>query len=290
MEVVNIIAGPPVCLIFPFSIAFPILLGTWAIGRFKGDRLMVALGALAILIGLALGIMNVIVISEYWFYYSGAFQRMLFVSAMIVFLFVPLLIFGGMKVREDMVKNENWRRSAKLFSASLAAVLIITVVGGSLMPITKIKCRYSFDISISVDLTGSYYLYLPVPLSGGYGIYVVSEFVDDLRFVDGEGNVSIVDTEYGPALNVSSNASATIRVAGESAHGSINKVSMRNTSGYGSGDQFWVFSSKSFPGSIVVDVVAKDNCPCTNALFRLWADIDANGWGSHQGIFGVSVC
>lgn len=290
MEVVNIIAGPPVCLIFPFSIAFPILLGTWAIGRYKGDRLMVALGALAILIGFALGIMNVIVISEYWFYYSGAFQRMLFVSAMIVFLFVPLLIFGGMKVRGDMVKNENWRRGAKLFSASLAAVLIITVVGGSLMPITKIKCRYSFDISISVDLTGSYYLYLPVPLSGGYGIYVVSEFVDDLRFVDGEGNVSIVDTEYGPALNVSSNASATIRVAGESAHGSINKVSMRNTSGYGSGDQFWVFSSKSFPGSIVVDVVAKDNCACTYARFELSADIDANGWGSHQGEFGVAVC
>jgi len=290
MEVVNIIAGPPVCLIFPFSIAFPLLLGAWAIGRYPKDRFMVPLGALAILIGFALGIMNVIMISKYWFYYSGAFQRMLFVTAMMELLFVPLMIFGGMKVRGGMVNDENRRRSAKLLSASLAAVLIVTIVGGSMMPITEIKCRYSFDISISVDSTGSYYLYLPVPLSGGYGIYVVSEFVGDLRFVDGEGNVSIIDTEYGPALNVSSNASATIRVEGESADKSINEVSMKNTSGYGYGDHFWIFSNISFPGTIVVDVVAKDNCACTYALFRLSADIDANGWGSHQGEFGVAVC
>ncbi|MEE9490228.1 MAG: hypothetical protein V3V91_07300 [Thermoplasmata archaeon] len=286
----NIIVGPPVCLIFSFSIAFPILLGAWAIGRYPKDRFMVALGALAILIGFAVGIMNVIVISEYSFYYSGAFQRMLFVTAMMELLFVPLLIFEGAKVRGEMVNNENWRRSAKLLSASLAAILIITVVGGSMMPITKIKCQYGFDISISVDLTGSYYLYLPVPLSGGYGVYVVSEFVDDLRFVDGEGNISIIDTEYGPALNVSSNASATIRVEGGSAYESIDEVSMRNTSGYGYGDRFWVFSNRSFPGSIVVDVVAKDNCPCTYSLFRLSADIDVSGWGSHQGAFEVAVC
>ena len=286
----SIIAGPPICLIFPFSIAFPIFLGAWAIGRYKGDRLMVALGALAILIGFALGILNVIVISMYWFSYSGAPQRMLFVTAMMELLFVPLMIFGGIKVRGDMVNNENWRRSAKWLSISLAAVLIVTVVGGSMMPITRVMCRWGFDIRISVNVTGSYYLYVPAPLDGGWDSENVSEIVHDFQFVTGDGDFSIIDTEHGPALRVASTGSANLVGEGESEFESFYEVSLRNTSHIAYGQYFWVFSSKSFNETISIEIYGYSSCFCASTDFRLNADLDENGWRSYEGSLWGLVC
>lgn len=291
MEVANIIAYPPVCLIvFPFSIAFPIFLGTWAIGRYKGDRFMVALGALAILIGFALGILNVIVISKYWFSYSGAPERMLFVTAMMELLFVPLMIFGGIKVRGDMVNNEDWRRSAKWLSATLAAVLIVTVVGGCMMPITKTKCQYGFEIRISVNVTGSYYVYLPVPLLGAWNSTAVSEIVYDLQFVDGDGDFSVIDSEHGPALRVSSTDSVTLVAEGESESASFYQMSLRNTSHIAYGQYFWVFTNKSFNEFISIEMEGYDNCWCARTNFSLTAEIDRSGWWSYEGYLDGVVC
>lgn len=286
------VAGAPVCLIFLFSIAFPVFLGTWTISRYRGDMFMVALGALAILIGFALGIMNVIVISEYSFYYSGAFQRMLFITAMMELLFVPLMIFGGLKVRGAMINNESWKRSAKLLSISLAAVLIVTVVGGSMMPITRVMCRWGFDIRISVNVTGSYYLYVPAPLDGGWDSENVSEIVHDLQFVTGDGDFSIIDSEHGPALRVASTGSANLVGEGESEFESFYEVSLRNTShiAYGYGQYFWVFSSKSFNETISIEIYGYSSCFCASTDFRLNADLDENGWSSYEGSLWSLCC
>ncbi|MFQ5910680.1 MAG: hypothetical protein ACE5IJ_08195 [Thermoplasmata archaeon] len=284
------IIGPPVFLIFPFSVAFPVLLGTWAISRYGKDRFMVAIGALAILIGFALGIMNVIVISEYWFYYSGAPERTLFVTAMMELLFVPLIIFGGLRVRGDMVRSEDWKRSAKWLSATIAAVLIVTVVGGSMMPITKIKCQYGFDIRISVNVTGSYYVYLPVPLLGAWNSTAVSEIVYDLQFVDGDGDFSVIDTVYGPALRVTSTDAVILETRGESESASFYRMSLRNTSHMAYGEYFWVFTNKSFNEPISIEIDGFDRCVCASTNFHLTAEVDENGWWSYEGILYGVVC
>jgi hypothetical protein len=284
------IAGPNVCLIFPFSIAFPVFLGAWAISRYRQDRVIVALGALAIFIGFALGIMNVIVISKYWFSYSGAPERMLFVTAMMELLFVPLMIFGGLKIRGAMINKEDWKRSAKWLSISLAAVLIVTMVGGSMMPITRVMCRWGFDIRISVNVTGSYYLYVPAPLDEGWDSENVSEIVHDLQFVTGDGDFSIIDSEHGPALRVASTGSANLVAEGESEFESFYEVSLRNTSHLAPGQYFWVFSNKSFNETISIETYGYNDCFCAWTDFYLNVNLDENGWWSYKGFLGTAVC
>lgn len=284
------IVGPPVCLIFSFSVAIPILLGTWAISRYRQDRVIVTIGILAIVIGFTLGIMNEYSIWKYSFRYTGAVARMLFVTAMMDLLFIPLMIFGGLKVRGAMIANEEWSRGAKLLSIALAAVLVITVVGGSMMPVTKIGCNYRFSISVSANTTGVYYLYVPAPLFRHYGSSEISGFADDLEFVAGQGNSSVIETEYGPAVRISSTGSATLMVEGKNESESFNCVSLRNGSSIGYGEQYWVFLNKSFGDTIYLKIEGRDHCWCCSTNFYLSAYVSSNGWATFQGSVGTACC
>jgi hypothetical protein len=169
------------------------------------------------------------------------------------------------------------------------AVLLVTAVGGSMITVGK-GCEYRFTIDISTDGYGPYYLLLPVPLAGNRDSDVVSVFVDHLDFVSGEGDVSVVQTEHGPALRISSTDSATLEVKGESTYRTFAHITLRNESYRGYGSQYLVFANRSSMHQISLDVDAREGCECRGTDFSMSADIVTNGWGSFEGEIVDWVC
>lgn len=283
------VIAPPICGIFLFSIFYPVVLGASAMKKHRDDVHIVALGVLSILIGIVIGIMNVLTTIEYYAYYTGWPLRMLYMTAMIELLFIPLMVLGGIRIKKEMAGDRNWRRSTVLLSVVLAAILVVTALGGSVITVGR-GCEYRFNIDISTDGYGPYYLLLPVPLAENHDSAVVSDFVGRLHFVSGEGDFSVIETEYGPALRISSTYSATLEVRGQSQYRSFRHITLWNESHRGYGEQFLIFTNKSFVNPIVVDVEARESCACLGTDFSMSADISANGWGSYDGEFEEWVC
>lgn len=277
------VMGPPDALIFLTSIAIPSIIGALTIRKYKGDRLMTSLGGVSIIIGFFVGFVNVILISEHWFIYTGMTNRVLFTTAMIELLFIPLMTLGGRKVREDVINNRNWRRGAQLVSLSLAAVLVITIVGGGMIPVERTKCQFGLDIRISVNITYPYFVYLPVPLQGAWDSTMESEIVHELQFATGQGDFSVISTEYGPALNVSSTGPVTLHAEGEKDYESFSQVSLRNRSYRGQGEQFLAFSNSSVGGGMSIEVEFFDDGVWCFTEFYLSAANVGEGWESHDG-------
>lgn len=277
------VMGPPSALIFLCSIAIPLIIGALTIRKYKEDVLMINLGVVSIIIGFFVGFANVVLISEHWFIYAGMTTRVLFTTAMIELLFIPLMILGGRKVREDMISNRDWRRGAQLVSISLAAVLVITFVGGSMITVERIKSQFGLDIRISVNATYPYFVYLPVPLRGAWNSTIESDIIHELQFATGQGEFSVISTEYGPALNVSSTGTVTLRAEGERDDESFSQVSLRNRSYRGPGEQFLVFSNSSFGGGMLIEVEFFDDGVWCLTQFHLSAASVGEGWESHDG-------
>ena len=279
----------PVMLYYVPLILLPFFIGRWAIIKHREDEHIVALGGLAIILGILVGILGAAISPMDWSYDRGKFLGIFFATAIFELVFLPTMILGGIRVKKDIVGGRNWRRSARILSILLAAILIMAGVGASLIANEVKRCHYSYTVEITSHPQLNYYLYVPLPLSGGYGSYNVSDFVENLEFINGDGEFSVVDTVYGPALRVSSNTSATVHVEGYSEHLSIDEFSLENTSGSWH-EQYWVFLNKTFPGITVLEAGAKVDCYCQGARFDLSATIEADGWGSHEGTFSIWGC
>lgn len=279
----------PVMLSFVPLILLPLFVGRWAIIKHREDEHIVALGGLAIILGILVGILSAAISPRDWSYDRGKFLGIFFATTIFELVFLPTMVLGGIRVKKDLLRGRNWRLSAGTLSVLLAAILIMAGVGANLIQHEVKRCHYSYTVEITSYPLWDYYLYAPLPLSGGYGSYNVSDFVEDLKFINGDGEFSVVDTEYGPALRVSSNASVTIHVEGGSEHLSIDEFSLENTSGSWH-EQYWVFLNKTFLGILSLDISAKDDCYCQGANFDLSATIEANGWWSHEGTFSVWGC
>lgn len=284
-----VVSALPILLLFVPLILFPFFVGRWAIIKHREDEHIVTLGGMTMVLGILVGVLSAAISPMNWFYDRGEFLGIFFATAIFELVFLPTMVLGGIRVKKDIVSGGNWRHSAGTLSVLLAAILITAGVGANLIRHEVKGCHFSYTVDITSYALLDYYLFVPLPLFGGYGSYNVSDFVENLEFINGDGEFSVVDTEHGIALRVSSNASATVHVEGDSAHPSINEFSLENTSGPWR-EQYWVFLNKTFPGIIVLDVSARDNCHCRGAVFDLSATIEANGWGSHEGAFGEWVC
>lgn len=280
---------PPIGFIFVFSAMYPAILGASILKKHREDIHIATLGVLSILIGVVIGILNALTTIEFWGYYTGWLFRMLFVTAMIELVFLPIMVVGGMRIKKEMSRSGKWGFGTVLLSIVLAAVLLVTAVGGSMITVGK-GCEYRFTIDISTDGYGPYYLLLPVPLAENRDSVAVSVFVDHLSFVSGEGNISVNQTEYGPVLRISSTYSATLEVKGESTYRTFAHITLRNESYRGYGEQYLVFTNRSFMHRISLDVEAREGCECRGTDFSMSADIVTNGWGSFDGELDDWVC
>jgi hypothetical protein len=187
---------------------------------------MTLLAILSFLTGISLGMINEFLIGMYWTYYEGFDYMVLFLLFMVDVLFLPITVFGTKWTFEAKSHGNKWKPWATALAIIVSLILITTVVGASIIKITKTPVHYSYEINTYPDGDGQYFMYLPLPLDGTGN---VAKFMTHLKINEGSGNFSVVHTIKGWALNLSSKGHLELRVSGSSEEIPFNSVSLKNS-------------------------------------------------------------
>jgi len=127
---------------------------------------------------------------------------------------------------------------------------------------SNLALEYSFEIEISTINSKFFYLYTPLPLFGeNEPIFspndtIAQQIIENIVLIMGKGNYEIITTEYGKALNISSNKNITLISQGElnwqdqfSSKIAPLYLSMMNDNNIPEGvlvsEKYWIFSNNT---------------------------------------------
>jgi hypothetical protein len=197
-------------------------------------------------------------------------------------VFLPLLIRGFLHLQKIKVSNTKWKLSAITFSATLVTILVATGLVANSIPIDKIQHSYSYSIRISTNGSGEYYVLIPAPIvyDPNPNVSVVSPIAYHFKIVGGKGNISITQTVYGNALNISSNNTIELIVEGKYDDESFYSVSLKNRS---DNRMFLMYCNKTFSDEITISASGYDEGIGGRLDFNITGAIKENGWNDVYG-------
>jgi hypothetical protein len=73
------------------------------------------------------------------------------------------------------------------------------------------EIEYSYEVIIEPNNDGAYYVYIPLLIHDNEEISKISK---SIKIVSGNGEISFIETKYGSALNLSSNAPIKLALSG----------------------------------------------------------------------------
>lgn len=270
------------------SLIIPLIIGIYCFVKYRKDTIGIVLGLLSMIIGIVTFILNMQIVyqNQVFFFETGYYKKVLFITIMADVVLIPSLIIGTSYIRKIRASNSKWKPLSALFSTFLIVIIVITILGNNYIAVNRIWHTYTYSITINPNGTGDYYLLVPAPLeynrSDGNGT-VISDF----KIINGAGNISVIETAHGKALNISSNGQIELIVEGKSDYG-FHDVTLKNASSYRS---FFIYCNKTFTNEIMISIYGHDTSDYGGfeLLLELTESIKEDGWSDVKGKYEVVV-
>jgi|GEM_PF-5006224 len=267
------IAAPPTAMIFIGSFVVPLTIGIFCLVKYHKSEFMKLIGVGTIFAGAIVGWVNAGVIQNYYYGYTGTESRIAFTIIMVDFVFVPLLVFGAVWILSLREKGTEWKKPAILLQVALVLVLITSTVGSAMIPISKIPGEYSYSIAIDSTKQGDFFVYVPAPM-----VYNgVSGIADHFRVLYGDANISVVDTIYGLALNISFRGSFRMETTGM--EGGFNDGSLKNPAN----DTYRIYYSSTVNNTIQIHIEGAVNHWGGGTDLDIRGSVKDPGWNEIEG-------
>jgi hypothetical protein len=143
------------------------------------------------------------------------------------------------------------------------------------------KDSIEYEVELTTDESDEYFIYLPI--YGGQGWY------DNMKISEGNGNYSFENTEYGRAINISSNGNITLKsYVKYKCFGKGSSIDLRE--GDFNNHTYWIYFKSISNSSFKIHVNLQlrwyyDSTGKTNVL-KINTDLQ-NGWNLYNGSYQI---
>ena len=262
-------------IVFGLSFAGPFLIGLYLRRRDFAIDHGKLIGTVSIILGVLIGVMNMIIYAEHVNFYSGYGFVILFITLMMDALIVPLFAFGTIKILRLKKEKQKWKLYAIVIPIALAIIVSITVIGSTYVEITRIYPESNFSIQVATNSSNSYFIYVSAPLIDNN----ISQMVNYVDKLSGNVNFSVVTTLYGQALNFSALGSFEVKAAKIGVEVAFWDLSLLNSSD----GRYLVFYSTSSGDPINLTLSGHCKTLYTHFSFGLDKSINVTGWNNLEG-------
>ena len=238
------------------------------------------LSNLTFISGIIIGVFNVVVYVLYCYHveYLAYFILIIF---LIEFSLTPTLIFGLAKILQLKEKKRKWKPLVVVILMLLGLIISSLSFEVWYLETHKTFPNSSYTVIVTSNNSNPYFMYVPSPLNQNHD---VSEIVNTFEKLQGNVNISIINTAYGFALNLSASGNFSISSSIFGYPYVFYYVSLMT-----SHDNFSIYLNSSLPTSSNIVMIGKSNAYFQRLNFQLSGIVNKTGWSNVKGHYDV-IC